>query len=239
MENKNLEKALELISDLIQGEENPVLYEEYISNSEMYRLTAMIAKKLGLIIYEYQNHLYITSEEQNPVFGFTNEELKKTIGVRLNRELYLCYYIIYTIILQFYQDSASYSYMEYIKIDDVIQAVDQGLASVIAQIEVLVLSEIEENSFRTLALMWEDLPMLTTEESAVRRAARNSKIGYVKMVVNFMVSQRLLLEAEERYYPTDRFRALMENYYTEHQGRLYELFNGKDEASCRTSTEFE
>ena len=229
MENRNLEKALELISDLIQGEENPVLYEEYISNSEVYRLTSMIAKKLGLSIYEYQNHLYMTSGEHNRVFGFTNEELKKTIGVRLNRELYHCYYIIYTIMMQFYQDSATYSYIEYVKIDDVIQAVDKGLAAVVSQIEVLVLSEIEENSFKTLALMWEDLPMITTEESTVRRAARNSKIGYVKMVVNFMVNQRLLLEAEERYYPTMRFRALIEIYYTEHQGRLYELLNGKEE----------
>ena len=229
MENRNLEKALELISDLIQGEENPVLYEEYVSNSEVYRLTSMIAKKLGLSIYEYQNHLYMTSGEHNRVFGFTNEELKKTIGVRLNRELYLCYYVIYTIMMQFYQDSATYSYIEYVKIDDVIQAVDKGLAAVVSQIEVLVLSEIEENSFKTLALMWEDLPMITTEESTVRRAARNSKIGYVKMVVNFMVNQRLLLEAEERYYPTMRFRALIENYYTEYQGRLYELLNGKEE----------
>jgi hypothetical protein len=163
------------------------------------------------------------------VFGFTNEELKKTIGVRLNRELYLCYYIMFTIMTRFYQDSATYSYIEYVKIEDVIQAVDQGLASVISKIEVLVLNEIEENSFRTLALMWEDLPMISVEESVIRRAARNSKIGYVKMVVNFMVSQRLLMEAEERYYPTMRFRALMENYYTEHQGRLYELLNGKDE----------
>ncbi len=227
MENRNLEKALELISDLIQGEENPLLYEEYVSNSEVYRLTSTHAIKLGLSIYEYQNHLYMTSGEHNRVFGFTNEELKKTIGVRLNRELYLCYYIIYTIMKQFYQDSATYSYIEYVKLDDVIQAVDQGLASVISQIEVLVLSEIEENSFRTLELMCQDLPMITTEESTVRRAAKNSKIGYVKMVVNFMVSQRLLQEAQERYYPTMRFRALIENYYTEQQGRLYELLNGK------------
>ena len=47
MENRNLEKALELVSDLIQGEENPVLYEEYVSNSEVYRLTDLIAKKTG------------------------------------------------------------------------------------------------------------------------------------------------------------------------------------------------
>lgn len=230
MEERNLEKALELISDLIQGEENPVLYEEYVSNSEVYRLTTMIAKKMGLTIYEYENHLYMTSGEHNRVFGFSNEELKKTIGVRLNRELYLCYYIIYAIMVQFYQDSATYSYIEYLKLDDVIRAVDQGLSAIVSQMEVLVLSEVEENSFRTLALMWENLPMIATEESTVRRAARNSKIGYVKMVVNFMIGQRLLLEAEERYYPTDRFRALMEHYYTEHQGRLYELLNGKDEA---------
>ena len=44
-----------------------------------------------------------------------------------------------------------------------------------------------------------------------------------------MVNQRLLQEAEERYYPTMRFRALIENYYTEHQGRLHELLNGKEE----------
>lgn len=229
MENRNLEKALELVSDLIQGEENPVLYEEYVSNSEVYRLTDLIAKKLGFHIYEYQNHLYMTSGDHNRVFGYTNEELKKTIGVRLNRELYLCYYIMYTIMTQFYQDSATYTYIEYVKIDDVIQAVDQGLASVISKIEVLVLNEIEENSFRTLALMWEDLPMITTEESAVRRAARSSKIGYVKMVVNFMVNQRLLVEAGGRYYPTARFRALMENYYSEQQGRLVELLNGEGE----------
>ena len=229
MEERNLEKALKLISDLIQGEENPVLYEEYVSNSEVYRLTDLIAKKLGLHIYEYQNHLYMTSGEHNRVFGFNNEELKKTMGVRLNRELYLCYYIIYTIMTQFYQDSSTFSYIEYVKIDDVIQAVDQGLATVISKIEVLVLNELEENSFRTLALMWEDLPVITTEESTIRRAARNSKIGYVKMVVNFMVSQRLLVEAEQRYYLTARFKALMENYYTEQQGRLMELLNGKGE----------
>lgn len=233
MEERNLEKALELVSDLIQGEENPVLYEEYASNSEVYRLTSLVAKKLGLRIYEYQNHLYLTSGENNRVFGFTNEELKKTIGVRLNRELYLCYYIIYTIMTQFYQDSATFRYIEYVKLEDVIRAVDQGLSAVISGIEVLVLSEIEEHSFQTLALMWEDLPMITAEESTVRRAARSSKLGYVKMVVNFMVSQRLLLEAEERYYPTDRFRALIENYYTENQGRLYELLNGKEENECR------
>ena len=68
MEDRNLEKALELISDLIQGEENPVLYEEYISNSEVYRLTAMIAKKMGLSIYEYQNQILFLQFVNQSIF---------------------------------------------------------------------------------------------------------------------------------------------------------------------------
>ena len=50
-----------------------------------------------------------------------------------------------------------------------------------------------------------------------------------KLVFNFLVSQELLAEAEERYYPTARFKALITNYYEEHQGRLYEILNQEEE----------
>ena len=55
------------------------------------------------------------------------------------------------------------------------------------------------------------------------RAARNSKTGFVKMVLNFCVSQGLLMEAQSRYYPTDRFKALIENYFDEYKGRMAEI----------------
>lgn len=54
-------------------------------------------------------------------------------------------------------------------------------------------------------------------------AARNSKTGFVKMVLNFCVSQGLLMEAQSRYYPTDRFKALIENYFDEYKGRMAEI----------------
>ena len=31
------------------------------------------------------------------------------------------------------------------------------------------------------------------------------------------------------YYPTARFKALITNYYEEHQGRLYEILNQEEE----------
>ena len=61
------------------------------------------------------------------------------------------------------------------------------------------------------------------------RAARNSKAGYVKLVYNFLVTQELFIESNERYYPKDRLNALMENYFEDYQGRLHELIKMGEE----------
>ena len=52
---------------------------------------------------------------------------------------------------------------------------------------------------------------------------KNSKTGFVKIALNFCVSQELLTEVQNRFYPTDRFRALIENYFDEYKGRMAEL----------------
>ena len=117
MDARNLDKAMELFAKLIVGEpvgetENSDLYEAWRSNAEVYDILDSVLKKSNLNLYEYENALYLSAGEGNRVFGFTNEELKKAIGLRLNRELYLAYFVIYNVILLFYTDSASPSYCE-------------------------------------------------------------------------------------------------------------------------------
>ena len=58
MEDRNLTKALEIISKLITGEEvsrddkeTYSLYEAYIDNSEVYEITNTICKNMNLSIY--------------------------------------------------------------------------------------------------------------------------------------------------------------------------------------------
>lgn len=53
----------------------------------------------------------------------------------------------------------------------------------------MIIDDIEENSFKQIALSWDELPVITVEDTADVRAARNSKTGFVKMVLNFCVSQ--------------------------------------------------
>lgn len=229
MDNRNLDKALDIVSALIMGEEvcergdYSQLYQEYINNSEVYDYVHQTLKKFNLNLYEYNNGLYVSAGDNNRVFGYSNEELRKELGIKVNRELYLAYFIIYNIITEFYTDSSNATYTEFVKVEDIIKSVDSSVTSIIDRKLGIITDEIEENSFKQIALSWDELPIVTVEDTVELRAARNSKTGFVKLVLNFCVSQNLLLETQARYYPTDRFRALIENYFDEYKGRMAEL----------------
>lgn len=233
MEDRNLSKALEISAKLLAGEkvgqskENFRLYEEYCTNSEVYDYLHLIMKKFNMELYEYNNTLFISAGENNSIFGFTNEELRKAMGLRVNKELFLCYMIIYCTLIEFYKDSSSFTYCDFVRVEDVIRAVDCGLMGAIDRSSGIVLDEVEENSFKMLALMWDELPATSAAEVQNMRAARNSKTGYVKLTFNFLVNQGLFAESEDRFYPTDRFKAMAENYYSDNRSRLYEIINGE------------
>jgi hypothetical protein len=99
------------------------------------------------------------------------------------------------------------------------------LSGIISNLQVMDMSEIEQNSFKSIALVWEELPMVVNEETSAK-AARTSKVGFVKMTLNFLLRQELLIENEGRYYPKKRFKALVSNYFEEYKGRLYEIMKG-------------
>lgn len=229
MENRNLDKALEIVSQLVAGEAvseqgaNAALYQEYSTNPEVYDIVWMSLKKMNLAVYEYNNSLFASPKEHSSVFGYSNEELRRELGLRLNRELYLVYFIIYNIIMEFYTDTISATYAEFVRVEDIIQKVDETTAGMIDRKMGFVLNEVEENSFQQIALSWDELPAVTVENAGLR-AAKNSKSGFVKLVCNFLVSQELFYDNQDRYYPTDRFKALIENYFDEARGRMAQLF---------------
>lgn len=233
MEERNLSKSLDIVARLINGDEisrddknGRELYEEYTTNSQIYDITNSICKKLNISVYEYENSIFASAGENNRVFGYSNDELKKEIGVRLNKELFVCYFIIYNVITWFYNDTDNQTFNEYVKIEDIIKTVDAALSGVVNELSVVTLNEIEENSFKVIVLLWEDLPVVTNEETSAR-AARGSKYGFTKMTMNFLIKQDLMVENEGRYYPKKRFHALVRNYFEEYKGRLYEIMKGE------------
>lgn len=237
MEDRSLDKALDIYSALITGQEisrsNPdtrELYEEFYSNASVYDITTRLLKKLNLNLYEHNEAIYVSPGEGNRVFGYTNDDMKRILGLRLNKELYMVYFIMYNSLLLFYQDSASYQVKEYVRLEDVIEQVTAYLSSITADLSVYSMEELEEESFKTLALLWDELPVVTSEERDKNRASRASRSGYVKLAFNFMVAQHLFVEVDERYYPTDRFKAIVENYFEEYKGRIYKALGGETDA---------
>lgn len=231
MEIKNLEKAIDIYAKLITGEEikrsgaNGSLYEDYYGNAEVYEIVGIILKKLNLSIYEYKESLFLSAGDGNRIFGYTNEELKRIIGIRYNRELYLCYFIMYQILLTFYSDSASYQFKEYVKLESVLDDVTKALAVFTKDIAVYNMGEEEADSFQAVALLWDELPASTSQDQNDVRASRASKSGITKLTFNFLVNENLFVEVNRRYYPTDRFKAIVEHYFEEYRGRIYELLN--------------
>lgn len=238
METKNMDKAIEIYAKLISGEEvsrknaeNSALYDEFCSNAEVYDIVMNMMKKLNLSLYEYGDSLYITAGEGNRVFGYTNDDMKKLLGLRLNKELYLCYFLMYMTLIYFYKDSSSYQFREYVKPENIIDETGKYLADITRQLDVFAMDEVEQDSFKAIALLWDELPAVTgNHDGEAARASRASRAGYVKLIFNFMVAQRLFVENADRYYPTDRMKALSENYFEEYRGRLYTLLGGEEDA---------
>lgn len=237
MEERSLDKALDIYSALITGQEisrsNPntrELYEEFYSNASVYDITTRLLKKLNLNLYEHNEAIYVSPGEGNRVFGYTNDDMKRILGLRLNKELYMVYFIMYNGLLMFYQDSASYQVKEYVRLEDVIEQVTAYLSSITADLSVYSMEELEEESFKTLAILWDELPVVTSGERDRNRASRASRSGYVKLAFNFMAAQNLFVEIDERFYPTDRFKAIVENYFEEYKGRIYKALGGDTDA---------
>ena len=237
MEGRSLDKALDIYSALITGKDvsrsNPDtrdLYEEYYSNSAVYDIVTKLMKKLNLNIYEYNDSIYLTAGEGNRVFGYTNDDMKRQLGLRLNKELYMVYFIMYNALLLFYQDSASYQVKEYVKLEDIMEQVNTYLSAITSDLSVYSMDELEEESFKTIALLWDELPVVTSDDKEKNRASRASKTGYVKLTFNFLAEQKLFVSVEDRYYPTDRFKAIVENYLEEYKGRIYKALGGEADA---------
>lgn len=233
---------MEIYARLITGEEisrngaNGSLYEDYYGNTEVYEIVGMLLKKLNLNLYEYKESLFLSAGDANRIFGYTNEELKRSMGLRYNRELYLCFFLIYEILLEFYTDSGSYQFREFIRIEDVMEEAGRALSVYTRDVSVYDLDQEKQESFRAVALLWDELPASTGEDQEELRASRASKSGFVKLTFNFLVGEKLFVEMNRRYYPTDRFRAIVEHYFEEYRGQIYEALSAKKTEQQDTDT---
>ena len=227
MEDRSLNKALDIYSALITGQSisqkdkaTSELYNAFYSDSEVYDITTKILARQGLKLYEYNESLFVTAGNGNKVFGYTNDELKHLMGLRLNVELYLVFFITYEVLLYFYKSTDTYQVREYVRTDEIINAVTKDLKAVLG--DGAISEDHKENSFKSVAVLWESLPPFLNEDRERNKASRGSRYGMTKVTFNFLLSEKLFVNLDDRYYPTDRFHAVAENYFEENKSLIQE-----------------
>ena len=234
---KSLEKALDIYSALATGKsisakdkDTEELYNTFYADSEVYDITMGLLKRLNLKLYEYNESIFVTAGSGNKVFGYTNDDLKKLLGLRLNRELYLVYIISYELLLEFYKTSDTYQVKDYIRIDELIERVGNELGRISSDSHIIGEDE-EGESMKGVAYLWDSLPPMISEDKDRTKASRGSRLGFVKLTTNLLSSEGIITVIDDRLYPTDRFHAIAENYFEDNGSAIYAALN-KGEADA-------
>ena len=135
-------------------------------------------------------------------------------------ELYLVFFITYHALLYFYKSSDTYQVREYVRVDEVINSVTQDLRKVLG--DAAIAEDHTENSFKSIASLWEGLPPFLNEDRDRNKASRGSRYGMTKLTFNFLMNEKLFVNVDDRFYPTDRMHALAENYFEENRSLIQE-----------------
>lgn len=216
---EQLQSALRITNLLLQNKCIGItseydLYTLYISDMTVQEFVYTILESYGLTLIEYKKSLYVSPGIDNVLFGYKNEELRNMMNLETNKELYLCYFIMYSVMTIFYKESSFATYKDYITSTEVVDRVTATLEAFTVE----ETSKEEEYAFSTLKAFWEDLTQISlhqTEENLESLRRTNSQFFFVTRSLHFLTVQNLLIknEKERNYMPTEKFKALIANYF--------------------------
>lgn len=221
--DSNTKTSLEIFSYLIRGIKvnNKVhkdLYKTLLTNS-------LVNEELHEIVDMHDLELYITDKEgafvvakaNNKVFGYSNEELRNKLGIKSNKELYLCYFIIYSVISSFYIQTNYRTQVEYVTSMSLLNTVEKRLSAIANNKTSLDSSE--DHSFKAMYKYW-DSELIESNNRNKESVDFNEKRGKTRLsLINrtlaFLVDNEYMEKDEftNRYSITSKFEAIIERFF--------------------------
>jgi hypothetical protein len=223
--------ALEILNLLLAGEDisktkNKELYEKYVYSSEVEELLGFIAQKNDLQVYRYNEKLFICPGAENKVFGYTNDELKKRLGLRRNDQLFLGYFVMMTLITMFYKESGVDTPINYVKFADLVDEVSKKFEALVKLEDMEKVSRENQFNFADVYKVW--VRIGDGREDILR--GKNDKVSFIKNICQFLQDEKLVALDQDRnlIYPADRFKAIVYYYFEEKENRndLFSFING-------------
>lgn len=208
---ETIASALQIFLELakkgeLHAEEYPQMVQTYKTDLEVQGLLTNIIEPMADVkILESLYVLYLSPNLDNRFFGYTNEELRQRMGLSVNRELYLAYFIILSLLAMFYgEDSLSEVSRTYVTVGDLEQFVSERLKSISTAPELPDLEKELEINLQSSVELWQDMPEYDPDLKALRRSTKN-RISFILKVAKFLEEDGLAhVEQDREIYLTQK-----------------------------------
>lgn len=234
MNSDKIKIAAEMFGILLRKKQlteasDSLLYGYYLNDMEIRLALESMLDGLGFYLFNSGDAIYLSVKKDNITFGYTNQKLKTLLKLENNNEMYICYFIMYVLMLTCYKDSSANTLKLFIVNMELLKAVTNKMESMAKDKEY---DENNEEGFAYMYTVWSVLPEISIkskEDDVHNQNNTLTKVGFVNKVLNFFSDEGLLRKnIEERTYsPTARFRVIVENYFSdrENKAELNSLIN--------------
>ncbi len=228
---KTVETSLALLKELLEKpvvdtETNEELINRVRFDQEVINLWREVIEPVFEIkLIPLSDKFYLTSGWAGSIFSYNNEEMRKQLGVENNKELYLCSFIVLTMLAAFYdsEDSSAPS-RESIILGDLQEMVSENLMELGLDEMVETIEDETRVNLREPAEFWLDLPYRKTGVEQHRRS--KSQLAFLLKTMDLLQKHGLVRMVNDRQvFPEERMHNLMAHYYNNmsHKNEILEI----------------
>ena len=218
---EKLGTALDMLARMLENgsitkNDYPREFMRYNQDPEVRESLDFITEKLGLLICEYKDALYLCPGINNRVFHLSNTDIKNELGRGFkNPEMYTVFFIIHVIITEFYREATYDTYREKLPKDILLESIDKKVKAMAELEDLEGDSERYQFNFKIIHDVWNSLPTTEFKDDSdeIRQRGSGSKWAMINATVRFMMQHRLVDEHDDAIYLTHRCKAIIAEAY--------------------------
>ncbi len=240
--SSTVETALLLLRELlthpvVNKENNSGLLMRIQLDPEVWGLWQEVMEPtFGVTLLKAGDQYYLSTGIEESIFSYTNAELRTSLGVRDNTELYTCSFIVLTLLAVFFNsDDTTGPSMDYITLTDLERQVTQNFETLAKREDIEELENRSRGNLAEPARFWLDLSV--KKPGAVHDKRTISRWGYLLKTLDFLEEHRLVRVIQERQvFPQQRLSSMVAHYYNhrDHKNMILELImeqGGEEDAA--------
>lgn len=215
-----------LVAGEISKKKEAELYRLYLDPDVRDILNRVFLPVDDAVIIKAEETLYLVPKMENDAFSYSNDELKRLLKLKDNKELYLAQFIWINVISEFYGDQylLTGQTRSFIKVDEILNKVKEyvGKFEKIPEEQRIELAVIHQLDIPGIVEAWRSLSEVTEKVKNVSKA-RTKDYGFFLKVLGFWEDEKLVvIKEKEEIVLTDKMLNIVGNFYHQ-ESRINEI----------------